>query len=480
MGFMNWLRGSSGDISAMPFSTYDAAQRVLPDPYEPWIGSIPIADPGVPLLSYRQEQVEHLWRTQPNVRKVVDFIARNVASIPLHTFERVSDTDRQRVTGHPLSDVLAAPQPGVSPFRFWHGIISDALLYDRWAAIKVPAGDGRGFQLVQVPSWRLRLDTDALKRVRSAWYWVGDEQPISGDVDGWRSLPLDMLVFDHGYGPRSAGVSPLETLADILAETTEAVKYRRQIWKNGARVPAWIERPATAPQWSPSAQERFKAGFRSTYTGDGPNAGGVPILEDGMQLHDIDAFTPQDAQDLEGRKLSAIEVAAAFHLAPELVGARQGNYSNVREYRQMLYRDSLGAYIVAWEGAVNAQLVPDLSGDRRLYVEANVEAKLRGSFEEQAQVLQSAVGAPWMLRAEARARANLPEIDGADELVTPLNVLVGGQASPRDSAPKHEIAARITEAAALVRNGVDPESSLRASGLVLADPPTVTQPTEET
>jgi len=41
-----------------------------------------------------------------------------------------------------------------------------------------------------------------------------------------------------------------------------------------------------------------------------------------------------------------------------------------------------------------------------------------------------------MTANEGRARMNLPAMGGdADRLVTPLNVLVGGQASPRDSAP---------------------------------------------
>jgi hypothetical protein len=40
-----------------------------------------------------------------------------------------------------------------------------------------------------------------------------------------------------------------------------------------------------------------------------------------------------------------------------------------------------------------------------------------------------------MTRNEARARVNLPQVDGGDDLVTPLNVLIGDQASPTDSAP---------------------------------------------
>jgi hypothetical protein len=46
-----------------------------------------------------------------------------------------------------------------------------------------------------------------------------------------------------------------------------------------------------------------------------------------------------------------------------------------------------------------------------------------------------------MTANEARARLNLPSVEGGDELVTPLHVLVGGQASPRDSAPKAHVKA---------------------------------------
>jgi hypothetical protein len=106
-------------------------------------------------------------------------------------------------------------------------------------------------------------------------------------------------------------------------------------------------------------------------------------------------------------------------------------------FRQGLYRESLGPYLWQLTQVVNLHLTPDLAGGRPLYVEPNLEAKLAGSFIEQAQVMQTAVGAPWMLRSEARARMNMPMVADADQLVVPLNVLVGGQASPRDSGSQN-------------------------------------------
>ena len=37
-----------------------------------------------------------------------------------------------------------------------------------------------------------------------------------------------------------------------------------------------------------------------------------------------------------------------------------------------------------------------------------------------------------MTRNETRKIQNLPAVEGGDELITPLNVLIGGQASPQD------------------------------------------------
>lgn len=432
--------------------SYDPAQRVQPEPYEPFMGTggIPVADPGSPLelMLGERSQVEMFWRTQPNLRKVVDFIARNVASTPLHLFERVSDTERVRVTDHVLAGALGRPQPRVSPYRFWHGVLSDGLLYDRWCVLKAPRTDG-GLDLVQVPSWRLKIETDPLRRVVGLWYWMGDR---TDDGPSWESIDLDEAIFDHGYAPRTAGLTPVRTLRDILDESAEAVKYRRDVWENGARMPGYVARPAGA-NWTDDQMRRFKESMRSVYGKDGSNAGGMPVLEDGMEIKTSDVFSPQDANDLEGRRLSAIEVAAAFHIAPELVGAQQGNYSNIDAFRQMMYGPSLGPYISAWEGALNALLTPALSDGRNLYIEANVEAKLRGSFEEQAKIMQSATGAPWLTRNEARAKQNLPPVEGGDELVVPLNVLAGGQASPRDSgsqnlnaAPARRVKARAPQA----------------------------------
>lgn len=423
---MGWWGRLFGSIDS-----YDPAQRVLPDAYEPFMGTgIPVVDPGVPLAVMHRNEVEAYWASQPNLRKVVGYIARNVASIPLKVYERVSDTEREQVRDHALTGAVGNPA-GRGGFRFWESVISDGLLYDRWCVLQRPREDG-SLGLVRVPAWRLKFRTDILGEVTEISYWVGDR--TKDPATEWKIIPLDMAVFDYGYAPRTAGLTPIHTLRDVLQESAEAVRYRREVWENGTRAPGFIKYPGRMKD--ERTINRLRQQLQSAYGRDGDSAGGLPLLEDGMEIVDRKVFTPQDAQDLTGRQLTAVEVAAAYHIAPELVGAREGTYSNIEAFRQMAYRDNLGPYIVALEDALNAQLVPGHAAGRRLYVEAHVETKLRGSFEEQAKVKQAATGAPWLTRNEARAMENRPPVPGGDELVTPLNVLIGGQASPQDSVPE--------------------------------------------
>lgn len=375
--------------------------------------------------------VAQMWRTQPHLRTVVSFRARNVAQLGLHVFERVSDTDRRRDHSSPLARALRRPDPLMTVYDLIFSLVGDLDLYDR-------------------AYWLITQDRDTgapmLRRVPPSWvepvfkdpYTISEYRVVSGDK--YVRVPADQVLAFNGYSPASpVGASPtVEALRETLKEQIEASLYRSQVWKRGGRVSAVIERPAGARPWSDGQREAFREDWYAKYTGSGPLAGGTPILEEGMKLNRID-FTAQEQQFVDAAKLALATVAAAFHVNPTMVGQMDNaNYSNVREFRRMLYGDTLGPLLAQIEARINTFLVPALGMDPdRYYVEFNLAEKLQGSFEEQAAVMQTMVGAPIMTRNEARARFNLPQADGADSLVTPLNVLVGGQASPTDSGSQN-------------------------------------------
>ena len=372
-----------------------------------------------------------VWRTQPHLRTVVTFMARNIAQLGLHTFQRAGETDRQRVRDGAMALTLQRPNANTTSFELVYGLVADIALYDvgYWHFAK-DADSPSGWSIYRLPpDWVTPQGGDAFGYANYVVHANGGSAPVE--------LPAETVIDFHGWNPTDTryGSSPVSALKAILAEQMMAVKYRQSVWTRGGKASSVITRPAGAA-WSPEARESFRTDWNSKYTGDGPSVGGTPILEDGMTINKLD-FNAHEQQFVEAAKLALSTVASVYHVNPTMVGVLENaNYSNVREFRKMLYGDTLGPVLAMIEDRVNTFLVPKLDPRDGLYVEFNIAEKLQGNFEEQATALQSSVGAPYMLRSEARALSNLPAISGADDLIVPLNVLVGGQASPQDSVPK--------------------------------------------
>jgi HK97 family phage portal protein len=370
----------------------------------------------------------HLWETQPAVRIVTGEIAREVGSTPVHHFKESGD-ERARQTTSPVARMLRAPSPGIGPARFFEQLLLDLAVHDRWATLVGYADDGR-MELTRLPPWRVSIAMNKGERVGVVY--SGE----TGEVD----IPLDRVLFDlapsaTAQGSRARGKSRLMTLSGLAAELDAAGEWRRQVIKNGARIPAVVTRPKDAPKWDDTSFNRFKAGIDSYRLGGG-NEGGFPILEDGMELAAVDVFKPTDFDTAGLRALTLIEACLLYNYPPELLGAREGTHSNISSFREMKYRDVLGSWIVNLEQAMNVGLWAGKWQAETEFVELNVDAKLRGSFDEEAKSFASATGRPWMTTNEVRKKKNLPAIADGDELVTPLNVIVGGLANPRDTAPK--------------------------------------------
>lgn len=368
-----------------------------------------------------------IWRTQPNVRTTVDFIARNVAQLGLHVFRRVSDTDRERLTDHPMTRLLGRPNPYTTRYRQIESTLIDYLVH--WNAYWLKIRSGEAYAVLRVPPCYMTVEGGLIPR--RYWLTYGGERK--------EFAPADVVHF-RGHGQTIAGLSPLETLRQVLAEEYESGAYRQGYWRNAARMSGIIERPREAPEWSDNARTRFKAEFEALYSG-AANSGKTAILEEGMTWKQA-SFSSRDSEYLAGRKLTREEVARSYHVPLPMVGILDhATFSNIKEQHKNLYQDCLGPILVQLEEELELQVLPDFEDVAGVYLEFNIAEKLKGSFEEQASALSSAVGRPWLTADEARARQNLPSLGGdAAQLVTPLNVLVGGQASPRDSAPPKALA----------------------------------------
>lgn len=402
-----------------------------------WFGLRPVSPiPDVmvtaaPILETLQAQAmgkspDELWKEQPHLRTVVDFLARNIAQLGVHAFEMQGDEGRVRVRDGVLPALLRKPNPNQTGFEFWRAVVSDLALYDT-AYVLVLAVDGGGYEMRTIrPSWVTNfVKPDAYSVGGYAVQFPGNPRPVE--------VPAESVLVFHGWHPTDEriGSSPVNALRSILTEQIQAQLFREQVWRRAGRVGSYLTRPKDAPTWGGEGRQRFKDQWQSAYSNSGANAGATPVLEDGMELKRV-GFSAKEEEYIDGTKLALTTVAAVYHVNPTMVGLLDNaNYSNVREFRRMLYGETLGPIIAQLEGRLNAFLLPMLGyDDPSTYVEFNTEARLRGSFEEQATVMQASIGGPWMTINEGRARQNLPAVEGGDELIRPLNVTQPGDPNP--------------------------------------------------
>lgn len=380
---------------------------------------------------------EQLWREQPHLRTVVTFVARNIAQLGLHSFARTAEGDRLRLRDDPMPRLMKQPNAQMTGYELIFALVADLALYDvaHWyfsEDVESPSG----WVIHPIPPTWIQGTYGG-----NAFAVEGYLVAIPGAAAAAQRVPAEKILTFHGWNPTDPrkGSSPVDALKNILSEQMHAQAFREQMWKNGGRVGAVMSRPADAPKWTKEQKKTFADQWRAKYAGDNaPSAGGVPILEDGMTLNRI-GFSAKEDEYVDGTKLALSTVAQVYHVNPTMIGLLDNaNYSNVKEFRRALLGDTLGPTMAQIEDRINTFLVPRVTKANEAYVEFNVAEKLQGSFEEQASARSTAVGRPWLTVNEVRAQDNLAALEDGSGLVTPLNVLVGGQASPTDSAPpKH-------------------------------------------
>jgi HK97 family phage portal protein len=375
------------------------------------------------------ETYDKLYKTQPHVQTVVNFIAVNLGQVGVKVFRRVSQNDRVEVYSHPLAVLLRQPNAMTTRYRFIAEMVTDFCVDGHAYAVKVRPPGG-GLELYRVAPSTIQ-EVDALLPLGFWWTPTG--------LNGQRRFLEARDVF-HLQQPR--GQSPLEALRKLLAEEAAATDYRSGFWRNAARLGGVIQRPAGAPRWTPEQRGLFRKQWRR-YQGPA-GAGKTVVLEDGMSYKEVSA-TAEQSQLVQSRRLSREEVAAAYHVPPAMVGIVEAQgYGSLREQHKALYQDTLGPYFAMLEGDIQLQLLSEFSDDENIYVEFNIAEKMQGAFEETATGLAQSTGAAFMSVNEARARLNLPRLPDPiyDEPVVRLDTSGGQQQKGRAALPAPTTGAR--------------------------------------
>ena len=378
-------------------------------------------------------KAKELYQTQDNLQAVVNFLANSIAQLPLKVYTRNGETERKRDRDSAAAKLLYKPNRDQTSFEFIRALAVEYFVFGSVFVWVLPDADSESeYQLRIVPTeWLVTTPIKghpyAPEHIRIC---TQSGQPAF-------DIPREEFIQFRTYSAGSPGgyLSPISALRQTLTEQVEAGRFRRQLWRSSGRLNAQIIRPKDVAPWTEEQKLKFAKAFREAWGAGGSKAGSIPIMEDGMEIKPY-ATNWKEAEWSESVILSREAVAAAYGVNPSLIWhSNTQTYASAKDNARALYADCLGPVIQMLQQRINSFLLPKIGGDPNTYVEFDLTEKLKGSFEERAAIYQSACGAPYLTRDEVRAELNLPPLpDGqGEQIVTPLNVLEGGQASPQDS-----------------------------------------------
>ena len=371
----------------------------------------------------------NLYNTQDNLAAVVDFISSSIAQLPLKVYTRDENDERRRDRDSVAAKLLWLPNNDQTEYEFMFSLVEELKIFGCVYVLKLPDPDSEsGLQLRIIP-------TDWVTNTEKVTPYGPDKIRVTADGYGSVEIPREEFVPFRKYSPGnpSGYVSPISALRQTLEEQIQAGRFRKELWRSSGRLNAQIVRPKDVQPWTEETKKKWVEAFREAWGAGGSKAGSIPLMEDGMEIKTFNASF-KEQQWVESVKLSREAVAAAYRINPSLVWhSDTQTYASSKDNARALYAECLGPDLQMIQQRINSFLLPMIGASPDTYVEFDLTEKLKGDFEQRAAVIQSSVGGPWLTRNEARRDNNLPPIEGGDELIVPLNVITGGQASPQDT-----------------------------------------------
>lgn len=329
----------------------------------------------------------------------VSAIAETVASLPLDVYRRTND-GREKDRSHPLYKLLHdTPNDWQTALEFREQLQRHVLLRGNGYARIIWDSAGRVQALKP-----LHPDSVTVLTNQTSDRLLYDVADRNGKLTRLTSDDVLHLRFHSDDG--ILGRSPIQVARDTIGLALAEQTHGSKMFEQGTKLSGVIETQAgTTKEQAAQIRDSWATGQAGV-----SNHGKTAVLPQGAKFNTV-SMTLEDAEWIEARKLSVIEVCRLFRCPPVIVQSMESaNYSNSVELARQFVTLTLRRHLAAWEQAINRTM---LSGN--YFAEHNVEGLLRGDSAARATFYQRGIEDGWMLRSEVRRLENLPSIEGIDD-----------------------------------------------------------------
>lgn len=371
-------------------------ERALTPPTEPAAGNVYFEPPTVTRA------------TPSNALSIADAfacvraLADAASSLPLLVYRRRAVGRTRQLTGL-LPRLLDQPAPGATQAFLIGGLMAHLNLYGNAYIGKFRERD----EIVQLALIHPDLIVPEIENGEPVYSYnprMGERRQrlTTRDVIHVRGLSTDGLN----------GLSPVRQARGILQLSSQLAGHAGAFFANDA-TPRGVLKLQRFGDVAAQVEE-LRTAFEEQHRGL-DNAHRLAVVAGEVDFEAI-GMPLDDAQFLEQRKLSAVEVARIFRVPPWMIGAESGDsmtYANVESQSLAFAQYALRPWLVAIEQAISNDA--DLAAGN-LYVEFLLDALLRADSKTRAEVYTRALDpiTGWMSRREVRELENLePESEPA-------------------------------------------------------------------
>ncbi len=320
----------------------------------------------------------------------VNLLSRNIATLPVHAFRKQAG-GRSEVDPQPA--LVASPSSLVSRTTWLEQIMRSLLM----------RGNAYGFATQLDPlGWPTKIEI-----LHPDSVWVEQDDQLSPARyfrrAGGVRVELDparvMHVSAFNMPGSVVGLSPIAYMASTLGLAQDAVDYGSEVLGGGGHPTSVLssDTPLTDDQ-ATRAKQRFR---------DATNGDRLAVLGGGWKYQAVQ-IAPKDAQMLESRQFSAVEICQFMGVPATKIGAAMSGtsvtYGNREQNQQEYVADSLLWWVTNVEEAWSAQL------PRGQYVRLNMDVLLRPDANARSQIIDRQLRNGTLNADEARALEDRPPL----------------------------------------------------------------------
>jgi len=393
MGFVEWLTGKptapTEERGAEPFYDAVAAFDAGGTGWAPWVSE------------------ESALRVS-SVLACVRLLSGTLAGLPLHVYRRI-EGGKERDTDTALAKVLSVPNSWQTAYKWRETIWMWTLLYGNGCSRIIR--DRNGDPVALVP-----LDPNNLEFVDAADGGLAYKVNTGAQVVTYGAYEVLHLRGLTGDGKVGYGV--IENLMrENVALALSLQGSAGSFYANSSRPDGILN---VAHRLTTESRDTLRKEWQALHGGT-RNSGRVAVLE-GADKYTPISVPPDQAQFLESRQYSVLEIARVFGVPPHLIGDPGAqSYASAEQNNLEFVQYTLLPWARNFEDEIWRTLL--LPSERaRYFAEHRMQGLLRGDTKSRMEAYAIGVQNGWMNRNEVRELENLNAADGLDEFLAPLNM----------------------------------------------------------